>query len=293
MEQELESNASSIIDALVSLARNSRLSGRGDICAGLIAILIRISCFSRATMETPRMTLDTDIRSAEKKKKKKKKEQKDQLSISVTFVDFPDSTVEEIVDFVHLVEKAAPFSEKLVQSSTQRLLTMLADFGSLAIEQANTPIEVNSSRKGKAPKRDSSGRSGETFGETATVMDLAMAFLSHLLKSGMELDKDLGIEEELQPYPILEDLSTVLKLRDLTKSTHGTMIAKTASGSKEDSVDIKYMRLGSTLYPLLVHATFQVSFTPGHILMNGIGWRRMSRELNCLNCDLITPSPCM
>ena len=46
-------SATSTIDALIFLVRNTRLSGRGDICASTIALLMRISLFSGDASQLP------------------------------------------------------------------------------------------------------------------------------------------------------------------------------------------------------------------------------------------------
>ena len=217
-EESLLLSATSTIDALISLSRNASLSGRGDICVSIVALLMRISLFSQDTSETPSI-------SSPKKQKKKKS--------SSTSLDtrWSDTYGVEMIESIRLVEASLPLNDKIVTVATQRLLVMLADFGHQSIDDLNTNTDGNE-EKGTETK--------------LSVLDTALYCLSYLLDTGkLELDRDLGSEEELAPYPLQEDLVTVLNM--------STLLSSSSSSASSSS-----FKLLTCLYALLGNAIFQV-----------------------------------
>ena len=211
-EEAMLQSATSTIDALIALSRNNRLSSRGNICTCTVALLLRISLFSEDASVTPSV-------SASGKRKKTK-------SSTKTF-DWPEMYREEMIESIKMVEVALPLNPKIVEMATQRLLILLADFGSQSIEDLN-----------------SDGDKNQTNNESkVTILDMALYCLNYMLYNAkLELDRDLGSEDELAPYPLQEDLTTVLNMRSLIASSSITTSTK----------------LLSALYHLVGNAIFQV-----------------------------------
>ena len=194
-EEIMLQSATSTIDALIFLVRNTRLSGRGDICASTIALLTRISLFSGDASQLPAFTSST--------KKKKRKS-----SSAAASSDWFDIYGEYMINSVRVVETALPYNENIVTVATQRLLTLLADFGLQSIDEMN-------SCTGKGNKSITVLQESKT-----TILDVALCCFSYMLESGkLELDRDLGSEEELAPYPLQEDLATIINMRSLLSSS--------------------------------------------------------------------------
>lgn len=247
---ELLWSSSSTIDALLSIAKNTRLSSRGTIAAGTLAALVRITVFSNDTGKTRALTTTLGKRKENIKK--------------TLFENFPKEVSETMIDFMNLVETAAPFPANFVNICSQRLLVMLADFGGQTVDQVNKPISsgitvniviiiINNNvclyihlflSYVDGDRHDFlMNKAGLNF------IDISIQVVKHLIDSKMAIGRDMTVEDELSAYPLEEDLKTIIVLRELTREE----INKEASITKKAA-----FRLADSLYSLLGHALFQV-----------------------------------
>lgn len=251
-ENEIEADgdisiaATSTVDSLLSLAKNAKLAGRGDICAGAVAVLIRISCFGKDSKPTSHPTVE----GVQKKTSKKRKGGIDESTTPSALVGLPAGLIDCMVEFVNAAEKAAPFPEGLVKTATQRLLVLLADLGTISIAQLNCPAPivtpvpvVREKDKDDIAKREREKRDGAA----ATVMDAAIASLSIMQQSGLLLSRVGAVSAA--------DLGTLLALREIVRDA--SLGQEKEEEKKEEVQVLQRLRLGEALHVLMAHTLFQ------------------------------------
>ncbi len=214
--------ASAALEALVSLARNSKISNRHNVCKAAIGVLIRLSLFA-----------DLNLHSSKKEKKQKKskssKKDKDESNVGDEFL--------EISAVVKLVEGTSTgFAVSLVSSASSKLLGLLADLGSNTLEKL--------ADKSDAVITDISTDNPTLSGET--LLQWALRFTSSCSQSGLTVRR-VNAESEGD-----EDSSETI-----LKSALDTERSLTASLKLYSSV-VAQRRFIDSLRLLLSHAIFHI-----------------------------------
>ena len=136
--------AIAVVNALYALAKNSRITRRGDVCSIVLAVLVRLSCFG------PGVTAAADSNSTGKKKGTKTPTKKKDRAIESAFAEWGvDSELSsQLVAAVHRIEKMAPDAwsyfnttdsgECVATVAGSRLLALLAEMGHMGLQELNS-----------------------------------------------------------------------------------------------------------------------------------------------------------
>lgn len=228
-------SSSSTIDAMISLAKNSKLTGRAEICAGVIAILIRITCFPSHVGSILPFHVDNLAQSKPQKKTKKGSSKAASQECPVSIVQgLSDTFLASIIELVSIAEKSAPYSESFVNIAMHKLLILLADFGNMSVDHmANTRLSAAQTPDKKDPN-------GISF------LDVALVVLNQMLMSDMQPCREFeGDEDTTGSTTVSSCVQKTCILRSVVKKE---------SVTTKDPLKLK---LAESFYSLIVHSLFQ------------------------------------
>jgi len=230
---------------MISLARNTRLVGRGRICAGVLAVLIRISCFPSHTGPIHPFKSGPASDGTSKKKGKKAKEISDSSNAANNLEDLNDGFLETIMEFVTLVENGAPFPDGFVNTSVQKLLVFLADFGNVTVSQIESPAKGQSAAVHEEKLQENGFTHDKKDLHEITFFDIAVAVFNQMLVSNMVPRREFVEDEDDGLCSVQNSVQRILNLRAAIKQ---------AFGGQEKNLKLK---IADSLYSVLVHALFQ------------------------------------
>lgn len=173
-EDNEDSMAESALEALVLLAKNNKLELRNYIAVLVTGVLIRLSCFGTA---------------------RSKKKVKSKMSSSS---ELPEDASEVLTGFLKEVDKLGDHVDKLRETASLKLLSLLSDVGFLSYE------------KNKAEEERS---------QAPVFLDYAAAVLQRLASSH-SLIRDEEAEEALKA-----SLRTLVSISSMSASSHRLVFA--------------------------------------------------------------------
>lgn len=196
-EQLADSSAVASIDALAGLVGNTSLSSRGQLCPIVLAMLIRIACFSSGKTAPP--ANEKAKKGSKGTKDNKKPEASAFSSLHAHLFDCEMLAAVQLIDCID-----CQYPEVVAHAAASKLLSLLATTGGM------TAAQLTAQGEGKAEKRtNASAGNGPSFIQQATAVTAAIASCSiPLLKlSGEEVD-----DEEESPSEVLAKVLEAVKV---------------------------------------------------------------------------------
>ena len=260
------SSALAALEALVSLAKNQRLSSRGEITTTVLVILIRLACFS-GTLEADFAINETGGKSKGKKKASGGKEYGNGASLS-----------DQVLSAMELVAVNSSCPENLSNLAANRLMTILADMGSMTLSQLN-------SKTGSTNIKDGSNSDSNKGGPT--LLDISVECISYYaFQKGLVLRRDFLVQDEDEGLDAsltgrealrqaLDSFSGLKKLSNVDASvTEGVPNKKKKSSNqkapKEPQTVNGGMKLAEAIRSLVCHSIFH-TLVSGHTAMETLG----------------------
>ena len=227
-EQELDSlddsaaSATGAIEALSSLVRNARIANRSYVCAAVVGVFVRLSCFSEGCTRVA--AFEEKVPKSAKKKGKREE-------------DLPVLTGlnSDIIEAIRLVEGSADGSSssstfqvtsEIAQLAGAKLMAILADSGNLSLLQLDAPVRAvrSTEEREKGDRRKDDTDVNALAGPHSTLLiDVAVATVQYLSTTGglnlirvVEEDDDEVEEEELSTGAIGIINNVVASMIDLS-----------------------------------------------------------------------------
>ena len=196
-------SANGAIEALSSLVRNTRIANRSYVCAAIVGVFVRLSCFSEGSTKIAPVG-DKVSKSAKKKGKKEE--------------DLPVLTGLnlDIIEAIRLVEGSADggssstnfqVTSEIAVLAGAKLMAILADSGNLSLLQLDAPVRAVKSTEGKEKgdrRKDESDALALDGPHSTLLIDVAVATVQYLSTTGgLKLvrvveEDDEEVEEEVE-----------------------------------------------------------------------------------------------
>ena len=208
-------SATGAIEALSSLVRNTRLANRSYVCAAVVSVFVRLSCFSEGITKVA--VVKEKVMDVEPKSSKKKAKKEEELPVLTGLNS-------DIIDAIRLVEGSVDgssssstfkVSSDIAELAGAKLMAILADSGNLSLAQLDIPVSVASSveesEKGSKRKGESEALSAD-LPHSTLLMDVAVATVEYLSTTGglklvRALEED---DDEEEGTSVLEVFSSAI-----------------------------------------------------------------------------------
>ena len=215
----------SAIEALIGIAKNSKIAGRGTVCSIIIGVFMRLSCFDSGNIN-------------EMNKKIKKKQKTDQQ-------DDQQPNIQHIIDCVKIVEEGINLEGyprgAISNIAAVKLLSLLSDIGMDSIEYLNLKSD------GKEVLKINNDFDN-------SFLNFVLSFLKTLL------DSDLNIIYKDDQHDTNQSMKK--ELLDIIKAINGFAYTST-SQITEKKIDAGIGRLVCSLKELISHSLIHTLATEG------------------------------
>ena len=230
-DESAASSARGAVEALYSMAKNSKIANRAFVASACVSVLVRLSCFGAgATKPAAASSTSKGSKVSSGKKNKDGKKSKgdaaadassnsSSASAAVSLLASASSPLpQSIVELIQLIEGPGPGpaanepNEELAELATSKLLALLADLGHFSLSQLSI---APGSDAGKSEKKDGSKEKNNNKSKEqekdkenqksehahshvvgVTVLDVAVAALRHISESGVALRRAGGDDDE-------------------------------------------------------------------------------------------------
>ena len=247
--------ATSAILALSAIVKNPRMAERGNLAAVIVAILVRLACFT-SSGDTPACVWEVA-------KKGTKKSKKTSITANIFTLlnmcedkELIDSMI-EIVQVIESCESSASSAviEQLVSTARSSLLNVLADVGHVGIDHLNLSLALMENGKSENNKQRSDSLTGNGTEKCSSLLHYALVLFLYMSETaGLVLIADDSEDNEEEEE--MEGRQCAQKVKVALQSLCGHLEVNNKKKNSNDNV--AHVRLVQSCMTFLGQSVFHV-----------------------------------